>query len=227
MEKREFTFRVKRNARGDIAEGFRDYRVELEPRMTVLDGLELIRRTQDETLLYRHSCHHGSCGTCGCNVNGEKRLACLSTLNELETEEITLEPLAAFELIGDLAVDPTSLFAEYHEDRDYLRPSEVNAEATVPEEIDGYERFENCIDCGLCVSACPVTKNFTGPAALAALNREIEKHPEREDELLDIAAQDRGAPACRRALNCSRVCPAGVAPAKHIAILRRKIEKRS
>ena len=37
-------------------------------------------------------------------------------------------------------------------------------------------RFEDCIECAACVSACPVSgsdASFKGPAALAALEREL------------------------------------------------------
>jgi succinate dehydrogenase / fumarate reductase iron-sulfur subunit len=64
-----------------------------------------------------------------------------------------------------------------------------------------------------------------GPAALAAYGRELEKHPEREAELLPQIDTPDGVWACDRALQCSAVCPLGVYPAKHIAILQRKIRK--
>ncbi len=55
---------------------FKSFRVDTEAGTTVLDALERIRSTLDGSLLYRRSCHHGSCGTYACRVNGVERLAC-------------------------------------------------------------------------------------------------------------------------------------------------------
>lgn len=210
-----------------------EYLVPIEGHTTVVDLLEWIRSRLDDTLLYRHSCHHGSCGTCGMLVNGERRLACTTNVAALfaENEEeptVELRPLQTMKHIGDLAVDPTPLFRDFPRAASYLRPSEVHKDAKTPEEIDRYERFENCIECGLCVSACPVIplRGFMGPAALAAYNREIDKRPERTNELLPEVDTDEGAWGCDRHLACSAVCPTGVYPAKHIAMLQRKIEKK-
>ncbi len=193
---------------------------------TVLDALEEIRTKHDHTLLYRHSCHHGSCGTCGVIADGERILACTTRLESIEGD-VRLDPLSPFDVIGDLAVDPGALFSDFPQDATYLRESDANPDSVPPEEISGFQRFENCIECGLCVSACPVTRKFIGPAALAAYNRELEKSPEREHELLPEVSGPDGVYGCDRALRCSQVCPLGVYPAKHIAILKRKVEQRN
>jgi len=189
---------------------------------TLMDALEEIRSRRDRGLLYRHSCHHGSCGTCGMIVNGERVLACLTRLADLPHES-TVDPLAPFPVIGDLAVDAEPLYRDFPREASYLRESEVNRDAERPPEVDVFTRFENCIECGLCVSACPVQSRFTGPAALAAYGRELEKNPHRASELLPEIDTPAGVWACDRALQCSQVCPLGVYPAKHIAVLQRRI----
>jgi succinate dehydrogenase / fumarate reductase iron-sulfur subunit len=218
------TFRVARDQRE--AGRTDSFDVPCDAYTTVLDGLEYIRTRLDATLMYRHSCHHGSCGTCGMVINGEKLLACTTNVLALASETVTVRPLPQFPHVGDLAVDPAGLFDDFPAEADYRRPSEFNPDARVPEEIEAYERFENCIECGLCVSACPVTSNWMGPAALAAWNRELEKNPERRDGVLDAVDVDRGAWSCQRHLKCSAVCPTGVYPAKHIALLQRAAKKR-
>ncbi|MFP4375163.1 MAG: succinate dehydrogenase/fumarate reductase iron-sulfur subunit [Spirochaetaceae bacterium] len=213
------TFTVSREQRE--AGRMDDFEVPCDAYTTVLDGLEYIRTRIDSTLMYRHSCHHGSCGTCGMIINGEKLLACTTNVFSLEADTVVVRPLPQFEAIGDLVVDPGSLFADFPARADYRRASEYNADARVPDEIEAYERFENCIECGLCVSACPVTSNWMGPAALAAWNRELEKNPERREDTLDSVDVDRGVWSCARHLRCSAVCPTGVYPARHIAVLKR------
>ena len=105
------------------------------------------------------------------------------------------------------------------------------AEKVKPIELPGgirhFSRFENCIECGACVSACPVSHQnatFIGPAVLAALNCELQKAPQGAKDLVAVAGSKRGEHLCERALNCSRVCPTGVYPARHIADLRRLLE---
>lgn len=206
------------------AEGLAEYTVATGRYRSILDALEEIRSDAEPGLLYRHSCHHGSCGTCGVIANGKRVLACTTRLNDFDGP-IELHPLSPFPVIGDLAIDPSPLYRDFPADASYLRPSDANPDAAVPEEIEGFVRFESCIECGLCVSACPVQQRFMGPAALAAWNRELEKRPEREAEILDATSGPAGVPACDRALQCSAVCPLGVYPAKHIAQLLRRMEK--
>ncbi|MFW5737376.1 MAG: succinate dehydrogenase/fumarate reductase iron-sulfur subunit [Spirochaetota bacterium] len=210
-------------------DGSRDtFDVEGGTYTTLLDSLERIRARDDRSLLYRHSCHHGSCGTCGMIADGERVLACTTRLSDLPGEA-TIDPLTPFPVVGDLAIDPAPIYRDFPDEASYLRESGANPEAELPQELEtdgrGFTRFENCIECGLCVSACPVQQRFMGPAALAAYGRELEKHPEREAELLPQIDRDEGVWGCDRALKCSQVCPLGVYPAKHIAVLQRKIDK--
>jgi succinate dehydrogenase / fumarate reductase iron-sulfur subunit len=208
---------------------YQDFSLHAEPEMSVLDALEKIRLEQDNTLMYRHSCHHSSCGTCACRINGKERLTCITRVTDLAEDTITLTPLAGFEPIGDLVVDVTHFYKDYSEDWSYIRRSE-NTSSQPPAGISHFTRFENCIECGACLSACPIThKNdtFLGPAVLSALNNELKKSPQKSEDLLSIAGGERGEHLCERAVNCSRVCPTKVYPARHIADLRRLLEKKN
>jgi succinate dehydrogenase / fumarate reductase iron-sulfur subunit len=209
---------------------FQDFSLKIEPDMSVLDALEKIRLEQDNTLMYRHSCHHSSCGTCACKINGKERLTCITKISDLEENTITLTPLEGFKPIGDLVVDVTRFYKDYSEGWRYLRRSERIKSTHHPAGISHFTRFENCIECGACISACPITHNrnaFLGPAVLAAVNNELKKSPEKSEDLLSMAGSKRGERLCERAVNCSRVCPNKVYPARHIADLRRFLEKRN
>jgi succinate dehydrogenase / fumarate reductase iron-sulfur subunit len=208
---------------------FQDFSLKIKPDMSVLDALEKIRLEQDNTLMYRHSCHHSSCGTCACKINGKERLTCITKISDLEENTITLTPLEGFKPIGDLVVDVTRFYKDYSEGWRYLRRSERIKSTHHPAGISHFTRFENCIVCGACISACPITHNrnaFLGPAVLAAVNNELKKSPEKSEDLLSMAGSKRGERLCERAVNCSRVCPNKVYPARHIADLRKLLAKR-
>jgi succinate dehydrogenase / fumarate reductase iron-sulfur subunit len=231
MSVSKITFRILRYKPGRIDPArFQDFDLHLEPDMSVLDALETIRLEQDRTLMYRHSCHHSSCGTCACRINGEEGLTCITKLADLAGDIITLTPLEGFKPIADLVVDMTRFFEDYSEDWSYLRPSEKLKSTSQPSGIKQFTRFENCIECGSCISACPVThggNTFVGPAVLAAVSSELKKTPQNASDLLVLADSSRGVRRCERAVNCSRRCPSNVYPARHIADLRRMLENKN
>jgi len=205
---------------------FQEFRLALQTEMTVLDALEQIRQMQDATLMYRHCCHHASCGTCACMINGAPALACTTRITALDSDLITLEPLQNHPCIGDLAVDAAGFFEPIDPLWANLRPCDNAPAHRTPAGVDQLLRFENCIECGCCIAACPVVSEaprFIGPAALAALDNERRRHDAGGELLLEIAAGPHGVARCRRHLACSRVCPAEVYPARHIADLQRKI----
>jgi len=203
--------------------------LKVDETMTVLDALERIRLTQDPTLIYRHSCHHSSCGTCACRINGPERLACTTRVVDVEKNGwITLEPLNGFERIADLAVDMRSFYQNIDPQWSCLKPCEPGPGWVSPPGSEPSLRFEECIECGACVSACPSVREhgpFMGPAALAALHNEMLKNPAAREGLLKTAAGERGERWCHRWLACSRVCSTGVYPARHIVDLTRLLSK--
>ena len=218
-------FRILRYKPGHIdLPQYQNFDLEVSPHMTVLDCLEKIRLGQDSTLMYRHSCHHSSCGTCACIINGTERLACTTGVQELNSDVITLEPLKGFTCVGDLVVDMQEFFEKFSANWTHLRQDQNPESSGMPSGIKQFTRFENCIECGACVSACPVNqkpKKFIGPAVLSAVNLELKKHPEKKEELMSLAGSQCGVNLCEQALNCSRVCPTGVYPARQITDLRR------
>ncbi|WP_084559373.1 succinate dehydrogenase/fumarate reductase iron-sulfur subunit [Nitratidesulfovibrio termitidis] len=255
QQARTLTVRVQRSGPGGANARFDDYRLSVRPEDSVLDVLDRIRVETDPTLVYRHSCHHSSCGTCAMRINGRERLACITGMLALNTDVVTLEPLRSLPVLGDLMVDMRPMFAHIEPDWGYVRPVE-KASTGVPHGVARYTRLENCIECGACMSACPVSNGtddmpptaaqatphstrqsahdtggadahepspeflFMGPAPLAALNRELARHPERREELLHIGKGPHGERHCRRHLACSRACPSGVYPAKDIMDIR-------
>lgn len=215
--------------------GKRNAQLLASERETVIDLLERMRVEHARDLGYRHSCHHGSCGTCGMMINGVPALACLTTVGALaaplEAEEVLqihLAPLRGFPVVADLVTDTSGVAASFPEgalEREKIDRSAGSGRRSSPPQRPAAERFTLCIECGLCVAACPVSVPFLGPAALAAINRTRKAQPERAAQMLERAAQPDGVGPCERHLACSKVCPTGVYPARHIAELRRAIDE--
>jgi succinate dehydrogenase / fumarate reductase iron-sulfur subunit len=220
-------FRFKRDGSPSLSE---DFDVPIDPRTTVLEALRWIRTHRDPSLGFRHSCLHASCGTCGIRVNGREVLACVTLVGALADGSIVVEPLANLPVIEDLVVDMAAFFAKFPEPHPLDRSSEFVPDAEPPGGIAAYSRFEDCIECGLCLSACPVAATddtYVGPAALAYAQRLLE-----EDRGADRAAilawadDDHAAWRCHAAFECTEACPSNVRPAQRIMALRRELTLR-
>lgn len=214
---RSYSISIKRDN-----ESYMNFIVKMDMSLTVIDALDEIRINMDPSITYRHSCHHGSCGTCACIINKKERLACMTFLNEFEDNKIIIEPLNSFKIISDLVVDISTMVNKM-EGSSYLRESEVGKDSIKPEGIINWNRFENCIECGSCISACPVKSNFIGPAPLASINREINKQTDTKviETLKYKAFNKNGVDACDKQYLCSKVCPTKVSPGRHINDLRK------
>jgi len=217
------TLRVFRFKRGDDAPRYEEYRVPVDERTSVLEALRWIQRSVDPTLMLRHSCFHASCGTCGLRVNGAEVLACATPLRDLEGT-VTVEPIANLPVLADLVVEMATFFGTFPGEHPILRASEAVPAARTPEGIGAYTRYENCIECGLCLSACPVVvtaEGYRGPAALAWAERQVAEP--RGDEVADLLAWADDPDAvwrCHAIFECTRACPADVFPGQSIMALR-------
>ncbi|MGD9213037.1 MAG: 2Fe-2S iron-sulfur cluster-binding protein [Desulfobacteraceae bacterium] len=219
-------FRYKPNCVGPSR--YDSFKLDVTSDMVVLDCLEKIRLKQDDTLMYRHSCHHSACGTCALIINGSERLACITRVLELKSKSVVLEPLRRFKLLGDLVVDMSSFYEHIDPDWSLLKPVEPLPNKTslfLTQSSIPIRRLENCIECGACISACPAMRSFSkfmGPAALAAIACQMQKVSSKERKvLLKFANGPNGQRICDRRFVCSRVCPTQVYPARQIADLRK------
>jgi succinate dehydrogenase / fumarate reductase iron-sulfur subunit len=222
---RPVRFRVHRRKAGDDGGRYDSFEVQLDEQRTVLDGLVAIRTEQDPSLTFRHSCFHASCGTCGMRVNGADVLACVTKVAELGTE-VTVEPLANIPLVSDLVVDMGAFYEPFaRAGRPLVRESELVPGGQRAEGIDVLTRYEDCIECGICVSACPVAGSdprYAGPAALCAAGRVVEE-PRDADRTAALRFADgaHGVWRCHVAYECTEACPSAADPAGHIMRLRR------
>ncbi len=229
------TFHVFRQ-KGAEQPHFDAYTLPVNPDEYVLDAVERIWAFHDRSLVYRHACHHSTCGACGMRVNGIEKLTCITSIREVTSNDgqVKIEPLRNFPVLSDLTVDMSS-FYERMERTCYPSVTPV-AEAprpTVPEttgihpggppaEEPEAERLNDCIECGMCISACPIattTPTYLGPAILAAIQfRGLDTHP----DLTPLADQEDGVWRCHSIYECTAVCPSFVDPAWRIMDLRRQ-----
>ncbi len=231
MSEQQVQFKVQRYKQGQARPTYQTFNVTVNEDTTVLVALQDIRRDQDPTLILRHSCHHASCGTCGMRVNGQEVLACVVKVLDLGTATVVIEPLQNVPLISDLVVDMNAFYARYTvPEMNYLRQSEFIPDAQLPEGIAQYQRYENCLECGICVSACPVAGSdptYLGPAALAAAWRVVAEPRDGDpDFALDWVDNEHGCWRCHVAYECSEVCPSDVDPGGAIMALRGRITGR-
>ena len=193
--------------------------VAVGPSATVLDALVAIQRQQDPTLALRHSCFHASCGTCGVRVNGREGLAC-----------VTARPRPGDEVDGRAAREPPGrhrprrrhdvVLRAVRRGRHgrYVRAERVHARGEPPDGIDRLGRYEDCIECGICLSACPVAGSdprYVGPAALAAAQRLLEE-PRGADPgpVIRLDGRRAGGLALPRRVRVHRGVPVGRRPGR-------------
>src|SRR3954449_12827635 len=81
----EYTLKVRRY-QPESGEGpyWQEFTVDLDPDLSVLDGLLQVRDRQDGTLVVRCSCRAAICGSCGTKINGQSGLACKTQIAEAQ-----------------------------------------------------------------------------------------------------------------------------------------------
>ena len=97
-------------------------------------------------------------------------------------DEITVEPLANLPVRTDVVVDMDPFYARFPDPHPIIRVSQELPAAKPPHDLEAYVRLEDCLECGLCLSACPIAAtdpSFTDPAALSAAGRLLDEPRQR------------------------------------------------
>ncbi len=231
----DITFHLRRyNPDVDNKPHWQKFKVHVEPGMTVLDGLHLIKETQDPTLAVRYSCRMGVCGSCGMLLNGRPSLACNTQILDIATKDLTVASLPNFDIVKDLVPDLTPLFTKHISIHPYIVRDDADEMLNPtgeffqsPDELTEYLQFTYCIKCGLCMSACPTMATdpeFLGPQPIAQSYR--YNRDTRDDGFSlrkKIVGDTHGAFRCHYAGECSNVCPKGVDPARAIQFMKRQL----
>lgn len=234
----QVTLRILRS-RPDVAPHYESYEVTVPDAANVLDAIELVWAQHDRDLMFRHACHHASCGTCAVRVNGREALPCIDPISAYKSKTLTIEPLRNFPIVGDLVVDVAQFFHNQEATHFAItRATEDELQGKPIAYVDGldpdsvvtvpYNRFENCVECGICLSACPTMAadyKFFGPAGLAAIRRQLDKTADAAERtrLLALADDEQGVWRCHSAWECTEACPQNVFPAEAIMSLRSEI----
>src|ERR671916_1392648 len=114
----EYTIKVRR-FQPESGEGpyWEEFNVDLEPSLSVLDGLLQAKDREDGSLAVRCSCRAAICGSCGVKINGQSTLACLTQIGEAQeaanrrnggSRPVVVEPMGNMPVIKDLIVDMES-----------------------------------------------------------------------------------------------------------------------
>jgi len=226
-----YTFKILRfDPLKDKAAYFQDFFHSPHPKDSVLDALKDIRDQQDPSMSFRYSCREAVCGSCAIVINGEIRLACRTTVESLNSENIVLEPLPNLEQQKDLMVDMDPFFDALHLIEPYMQPQKnppENGYRIEDAEMEKIYQYINCIMCGSCYAACPVEtrdETYLGPAALAKLYRFIQDpRDKRPFSSWEKVNSQSGIWGCDTVFRCNEVCPKDVRPADGILGLRRKM----
>ncbi len=83
----EYTIKVRR-FQPESGEGpyWEEFGVELEPSLSVLDGLLQAKDREDGSLAVRCSCRAAICGSCGMKINGQSGLGCKTQIGEAQEQ---------------------------------------------------------------------------------------------------------------------------------------------
>jgi len=248
----EFTLKVRR-FQPESGEGpyWEQFDVELDPTLSVLDGLLQAKDRDDGSLAVRCSCRAAICGSCGVKINGQSTLACKTMLEEAQSyaeshavaaqdggdettangrPSIVVEPMGNMPVVKDLVTDMESThWTKIRRVTPWLLPEGDPPEreyVVPPESMIDITQSMACIQCGACVSAClsmEADPDFIGPAALAKAYRFVgdPRDSEKRERLNDLAQDPHGIYDCTHCFSCIDACPKGVAPMDQIMRLRR------
>jgi len=214
------------------APSYQEYMLEVDPEEYVLDGVERIWAYKDRSLCFQHACHHSVCGVCGMRVNGVEKLTCITKICDVTQNGGTLkiDPLRNFPIVTDLVVDLGPLYSRM----ETIGAKQIYSLADAPTKPDSIAkskdkqaqeefRLADCIECGCCISACPIAgtaEEYLGPAVLAAAQLNgLNKSP----ECLRLVDSEVGVWRCHSAFECTAVCPSNGEPGWRIMDLRMQV----
>ncbi|MFO7179592.1 MAG: succinate dehydrogenase/fumarate reductase iron-sulfur subunit [Pseudomonadota bacterium] len=210
------TIRKFRIWRGNAEGGdFREYDIDVDPGMVVLDVLHRIQARVANDLALRWNCKAGKCGSCSMEINGRPRLACMTRMNAFGPEEtITVQPLKTFPVIKDLVTDVSFNYKQNKRIKPFKpKPRDPDGQHRMyQEDVDRVQEFRKCIECFLCQDVCHVLRDregkdrFVGPRFMIRL-ASLEMHPLDTADRIPEIRKEYGSGMCNITRCCTEVCP--------------------
>ena len=204
--------------RGDAKGGdFKQFDIQVDEGMVVLDVLHRIQAQQANDLALRWNCKAGKCGSCSMEINGKPKLACMTRMNSLpEGETVTCQPLKAFPVMKDLVTDVSWNYAQNKRIPKFKpRPRDPDGKYRMyQEDVDRVQEFRKCIECYLCQDVCHVLRDrdgrehntFVGPRFMIRV-ASLEMHPLDTEDRIPAVRDEFGSGMCNITKCCSEVCP--------------------
>jgi succinate dehydrogenase / fumarate reductase iron-sulfur subunit len=199
----------------------------------VLDALIWIKNNIDPTLTFRRSCREGICGSCSMNIDGANTLACTKAMDDVKGA-VKIYPLPHLPVVKDLVPDLSTFYAQHATIQPWLQtvsPTPDKEWRQTPQDRQKLDGLYECILCACCSTACPSYwwngDRFLGPAALLQAQRWIkDSRDERTGERLDNLEDPFRLYRCHTIMNCAKVCPKSLNPAKAIAEIKKNMVER-
>ena len=200
----------------------------------LLHALIKIKDEIDQTLTFRRSCREGICGSCAMNINGTNTLACTQNMSDLPAGDVTIYPLPHMQVVKDLVPDMTHFYAQYASIEPWIKtesPQPDKERLQSPEDRKKLDGLYECILCACCTTSCPSYwwngERYLGPAILLQAYRWlVDSRDEAAGERLDDLDDPYRLFRCDTILNCTRVCPKGLNPAKSIVEIKKLLLER-
>jgi succinate dehydrogenase / fumarate reductase, iron-sulfur subunit len=190
----------------------KDYDIQVEEGMVVLDVIHKIQATQSSDLACRWNCKAGKCGSCSAEINGKPRLMCMTRMNTFkEGETITIAPMKTFPIMKDLATD-VSYNYQVNKRIPPFTPKEGADWHWEQEDVDRVQEFRKCIECFLCQDTCHVLRDhdkmgkFAGPRFFVRVAG-LEMHPIDGLDRTELLKSEHGLGYCNITKCCTEVCP--------------------
>jgi len=207
------------------------FTIETDPTERILDLLEYVRGDVDGSLSFRRSCAHGVCGSDAMRINGRNLLACKVLVKDLNSSEITVEPLLGLKVIKDLIVDMDPFFDHYKSVLPYFINDEIPADGKEhlqsPVQRERFDDTTKCILCAACTTSCPSfwsNTEYVGPAAIVNAHRFVfDSRDQGAAQRLEKLNEQFGVWRCRTAFNCTEACPRDIKVTQAIAEVKQAL----
>jgi succinate dehydrogenase / fumarate reductase, iron-sulfur subunit len=209
-----FTMRVFRGSPGGGA--LRDYTVDADEGMVVLDVIHRLQATQAPDLACRWNCKAGKCGSCSAEIDGKPRLMCMTRMDIFEPgATVTVTPIRTFPIIRDLVTDVSYNYVKAKQIPPLrLKPPDADGKyRMMQEDVDRPQEFHKCIECFLCQDVCHVIRDhedkkpaFSGPRFFIKIAG-LDMHPLDTRDRTEFVRSQAGIGLCNITKCCTEVCP--------------------